>query len=252
MKKMLIGTVALLAVATGPALAADIPVKAPVYKAVVAPVVYSWTGCYIGGNGGGMWVRKSWTTFQPTLGSVDDGGHDANGWLIGGQVGCNYQTGNWVFGVQADYDWADATGTSNDLFFVDLTDRSRVRSLGSATARGGYAWDRFLGYVKGGVAWERDNYDTFRTATLQPFSTASSTRTGLTVGIGGEYAFTDFLTAFIEYDYYAFGTRTETFTLLVPSINPLRNTDIRENKSVVKVGFNWKFGWGAVPVVTKY
>ena len=87
-------------------------------------------------------------------------------------------------------------------------DHSRIKSLASVTGRVGYGWDRFLGYVKGGGAWERDDY----TITILPASRpASATRSGWTVGIGGEYAFTNWLSGFVEYNYYDFGKRSLTF-----------------------------------------
>jgi hypothetical protein len=71
-------------------------------------------------------------------------------------------------------------------------------------------------------------------------------RGGWTVGVGGEYAFTDWLTGFAEYDFYGFGTRTIGFP-----VGPIvANIDIKETKSVFKVGLNWKFGGG--PVVARY
>jgi outer membrane immunogenic protein len=251
----------MLAASAASALAADLPAR--VYtKAPVAPpvVVYNWTGCYVGGNGGGLWVRKDWrrTITQEIMGS-----HDADGGLGGAQAGCNYQTGNWVFGIQGDYAWTNASGSNIDLSqpFVQIYDHSQIDGLGSVTGRAGYAWDRFLAYVKGGGAWERDRYSlyfgqvptlTLQTLALQPgtvISTAAETRQGWTVGVGGEYVFWKNLSGFIEYDYYGFGTRTNTFTNVNTGGQQLY--DIRERKSVVKAGLNWKFDW-AQPVVAKY
>ena len=78
------------------------------------------------------------------------------------QAGCNYQfAGGFVVGIQGDYDWANA-GFSRDTrgFFFNnpSTIDFRVKSVASVTGRIGYAWDRFLGYVKGGGAWERDEH----------------------------------------------------------------------------------------------
>jgi outer membrane immunogenic protein len=225
----------------------------PVYKAAPPPPVYaySWTGCYIGGNGGGMWVRKEYSLTQLvgfTVPSTNFGSHDASSGIGGVQAGCNYQfAGGWVVGIQGDYDWTDAKGSNADLVAIGFTDHTRIRSLASVTGRVGYAWDRFLGYVKGGGAWERDNYSVIDPAGAIA-ATASETRSGWTVGVGGEYAFTDWLSGFAEYDYYDFGTRSITF------INSFGGTagpvDIKERKSVFKVGLNVRFGYS--PVVAKY
>jgi outer membrane immunogenic protein len=111
-----------------------------------------------------------------------------------------------------------------------------VDSLASVTGRLGYGWDRFLGYVKGGGAWERDKYD-FSNGVL--IGRLEDTRSGWTIGVGGEYAFTNFVTGFIEYDYYDFGNRDLTFLQ-----NNARTFTygIDETKHVVKAGLNFRFG----------
>jgi outer membrane immunogenic protein len=255
MKKILLATVALTALVAAPAMAADL--ARPVYKAAPPPVVYaySWTGCYVGGNGGGVWVHKDYALTGVGIAgfggvnfpAIGMGSHDASSGIGGVQVGCNYQfAGGWVIGIQADYDWMRANGSHTDPFTNLTTLTNNAKSLGSVTGRIGYAWDRFLGYVKGGGAWERDDYAWFFTAAPGVALTGSETRGGWTVGIGGEYAFTDWLTGFAEYDYYGFGTRTVGLTF-----SPLTaNFDIKENKSVAKVGLNFKFGGS--PVVAKY
>jgi outer membrane immunogenic protein len=254
MKKFLMASVALSALAAAPAIAADLPARGPVYRAP-PPIVtyYSWTGCYIGGHVGGLWVQKDWSVgagdplFAP---GQAFGSHDANGWLGGAQVGCNYQVGGWVFGIQGDYAWTDASGSGADAlnsaaFFPGSTISSNVKGLSSVTGRVGYAWDRFLGYVKGGGAWEQDEY----TAVSGPFTgTASQTRSGWTVGVGGEYAFTNNFTGFIEYNYYGFGEKSVTLVNGLGGVYDVVN--IKEDKSVVKIGVNWKFGKG--PVVANY
>ncbi len=252
MKKLLLAGVAFTALIAGPAMAADLPVRAPVYRAPPAPVVilYNWTGCYIGGHVGGLWAKKDWTLTTPgdVAFGAPLGSHDANSWLGGVQAGCNYQfAGGWVVGIQGDYAWTDAKGSHVDLVDPTVTDNTRIRSLASVTGRVGYAWDRFLGYVKGGGAWEKDDYTGIVAGTV--FDTASETRSGWTIGIGGEYAFTNNLTGFIEYNYYDFGTRTLTFLTPAGAFND--NIDIKETKSVLKVGLNWMFG-GKSPVLAKY
>ena len=117
-----------------------------------------------------------------------------------------------------------------------------MRGLASVTGRVGYSWDRFLGYVKGGGAWVRDNYSQYSTAgTL--IDVASETRSGWTVGVGGEYAFAPNWSAFVEYDYYGFGTRTVPFAVAGTGVFAF-NEDIRQSINVVKIGVNWRFTGG--------
>ena len=118
MKKSILGLVAIGALMAGPAMAADLrmPVKAP--PAPIVPVA-SWTGFYIGVNGGYGWNNDtgSSTCVNPTGGSsgCDFGVGNVvkpGGGLFGGQIGYNWQTGPVVLGVETDIQWADIAGTA--------------------------------------------------------------------------------------------------------------------------------------------
>jgi outer membrane immunogenic protein len=249
MKGFVRACVAAAALAGGCAGAADLPRPGPVYY---PPVVryFTWTGCYVGGNIGGLWFTKEWFDDASPFTGLSMGSQDGRGFLGGAQGGCNYQLGSLVVGIQGDHDWSLATANNDNQLF-SLTDRSNVRSLGSVTARVGYAADRLLVYVKGGGAWENDDYSLLVGGVT--FATTGETRSGWTVGIGGEYAFLDFLTGFLEYDFYHFGTRTNTFyncTVALCGAVSLP-VDIRETKGVVKVGLNFKFG-PTPPLVAPY
>jgi outer membrane immunogenic protein len=101
-KKNLLASVAVFALAAGaPAVAADLPIKAPVHKAATAPMSHNWTGCYVGAHVGYGWGHAS---------SYDyDADHlRPSGIFGGGQLGCNWQqTANWVWGIEADIAGAD-------------------------------------------------------------------------------------------------------------------------------------------------
>jgi outer membrane immunogenic protein len=251
MKKFIGATVALTTLIAAPAMAADL--SRPVYKApppapLPPPVVFSWTGCYVGGNVGGIWINREFTdrlVGDPFLGQTFT--QNSNSWLGGVQAGCNYQfAGGWVVGVQADYDWT-GNHNNNDAFFNNLTGNFETKNLGSATIRVGYASDRFLGYVKGGAAWERDNFSiNFPNGSVASFT--SDPRIGWTVGVGGEYAFTNWITGFVEYDYYGFGNTSDNFvcgpSACVDGLGFAFPADRREHKSVAKVGLNFLFGGG--------
>jgi outer membrane immunogenic protein len=246
MKKPFLASVA-LALITAPAIAADLrrpvyPPPAPQPKVVIPIQIWTWTGCYVGGHVGGLWAGKEFVDAAP----AESGDHDVNGWLGGVQAGCDYQfAGGWVIGIQSDYAWTNAEASHVSLLDPSLTIQARIESLASVTGRLGYAWDRLLGYVKGGAAWERDNFNAFNNVTLATLA-VSGHRRGWTVGVGGEYAFTDYLAGFVEYNYYDFGSREITFSnggIL----------DINATKNVVKAGLNFRFGrWGKYPVTVRY
>jgi outer membrane immunogenic protein len=245
MKKFLLVTSAIAAFFAAPATAADLsrPPARPVYTppAVAVPLFYTWTGCYIGGNGGGIWAHRDWT--DPILGRGDFGSQTASGALGGFQGGCDYQRGPWVFGVAGDWDWSRATNTSANVVFPLLTNESKIKSLSSLTFRGGYAWDRFLFYVKGGGAWLQSDFDVQTAGTT--FGTTSVTRRGWTAGVGGEYAFLNWLSGFVEWDYYQFRNSVANLNCTVSApcgfLAPLP-VSVDTNVNVIKAGLNLRFG----------
>jgi outer membrane immunogenic protein len=251
MRTLLLGTAALIALA-GPAIAAD--VRLQVYKAPAAASAWSWTGCYAGGHAAAMRASSTeWIVRTPggAFFGQSLGEHDVNGWLGGAQAGCDYQlAGGFVIGLRGDYAWTDAAGSHDSAREFGVAYHSRVRSLASVTGRVGYAWDRFLGYARGGVAWERDDYSA-TTIVLGTAYTARETRSGWTIGVGGEYAFTNLLSGFVEYGYYDFGTRQISFIPQIAGLG-LAFVDIKETKSVVRAGLNLRFGDYASTVNARY
>src|SRR5712692_6649589 len=107
MKKFLVAGIAAAAFGGAPSFAADMPTKGPVYKA--APPAFNWTSCYIGANAGGGWGKANWAdvTVPPP---ANIGNPSFSGALGGGQIGCDYQSGAWVFGIEGMWDFADLTG----------------------------------------------------------------------------------------------------------------------------------------------
>jgi outer membrane immunogenic protein len=251
MRKFLLGTATLLAM-MGPAISADL--RAPIYKAPPVVPAWTWSGCFAGGHAGALSPSATEWIVRTPGGAFEGqslGGHRATGWLGGAQVGCDYQlTGGLVIGVQGDYAWASAEGSHDSKLETGVAYHSKARSLGSVTGRVGYAWDRFLGYVRGGGAWQVDDYWA-TTIILGTAYTARETRSGWTVGVGGEYAFTNFVSAFVEYGYYDFGTRTIGLTPQVAGLGPAF-VDIKASSSVIRAGINVRFGGAAAPVVARY
>ena len=249
---------ALTVASAATALAADI--TRPVYKAPPAPALYSWTGFYLGVHGGGARFDKDW--FYPCTATnllipfatcnQAQGGHSGTSWLAGGQVGFNYQVGQWVWGIEAEFSATRLKGESVDLAFPSDVIHSRTNFIGTVAPRVGVAWDRALLYAKGGAAWVHDDHSlSIATSGLTTF-TVDETRWGWMVGAGIEYAFAQNWSAKVEYNYMDFGTERILFNPngAVPGLLPF-DDDIRQRIQTVKVGLNYKFDWGA-PLAGRY
>jgi len=235
MKRQCIGVLAVTLFA-GPALAADLAVKAPVYKAP-PPVFFSWTGLYIGGHAGGAWNTSDW--FFPDFGTATS--HSASSALGGGQIGYNYQVSSWVFGVQGDVSGLSLIGQSVCPNPGDNC-RTEQKWIASATARLGYAWDAALLYAKGGAAWSHDDYSVINAATgvTTEINSGGGDRAGWTLGGGLEYAFWHKWSAFVEYDHFDFGT--EKFSTVSPNTGAfVEHLNVGQRVDEVKAGVNYRF-----------
>src|SRR5262249_44964898 len=114
MKTTLIASIALIALGTGLASAADLPVKAePVPVPSYVPVPFTWTGCYVGGNIGAAWADNNWSD---TLFGLNWSNNNNGRFIGGGEVGCNYQiNGNLVIGAEGDFDWLGNNNSSSTI-----------------------------------------------------------------------------------------------------------------------------------------
>lgn len=260
----------ILALGTVGASAADMAARP--YTKAPPPIVaaaYDWSGFYIGANGGGAWSRKCWDTVPYTIDiqfippftvAGPEGCHTASGPTAGGQIGYRWQAAAWVFGIEAQGNWADLKGSNPSIvpFFAasNFANRTKIDAIGLFTGQIGYSWNSFLLYVKGGAAVTNDKYETFLFAPLAPLpagfvaARGSETRWGGVVGIGGEYAFTRNWSVALEYDHLFMGDSTVRMTF-DPVFNPVlnHNVRIRQDVDMVTARINYRFGG---PVVAKY
>jgi outer membrane immunogenic protein len=196
----LLAGVATAAVASS-ASAADLPTRkgAPPAPAYYAPPPFSWTGFYVGVNGGLGTTDLRGNTFGPAagVGPVSAFGSPTGG-MIGGTVGYNYQIGQMVIGAEASLDWADLS--KGRTFVNGSTDSLKVDSVGNVLGRLGYAWDRTLFYVAGGYAGGDVHASAFNdTFYGVSFPGSSGWQSGYAVGGGIEYAFTNNVSVKGEY-----------------------------------------------------
>lgn len=237
-KNLLLAAVSFVALsAAAPAVAADLAAR-PYTKAPPAAIaaVYDWSGFYIGINGGGGSSHATWDL----AGFGREGSHDATGGTVGGQVGYRFQSGQWVFGVEGQGNWADFSG-DNISAVTGFNNRTKIDSFGLITGQVGYAWNNVLAYVKGGAAVVGSKYDVFNAAGAN-IDSASATRWGGTVGAGIEVGFAPNWSVGVEYNHIFLDGKDVVF--------PSGAVDrIKQDVDMGLVRLNYKFGG---PMIGRY
>ena len=249
MRKFLLVTVALAALGSS-ASAADLAARPYTKAPPMIAAIYDWSGFYIGANGGWGSSHKCWDLRSPGTGNLfAEGCHDATGGVAGGQIGYRWQTGAWVFGVEAQGNWADLRGANASILTAGLTNRSRIDAFGLFTGQVAYAWNNVLWYVKGGGAITADKYNGLFTASGAAVDSASETRGGGVIGAGIEYGVSPNWSLALEYDHLFMGRHTIDFTsAIVPGL--LTRTDrVAQDVDLVTVRVNYR--WSG-PVIAKY
>jgi outer membrane immunogenic protein len=209
--------------------AADLPGQSnsPSYYKAPPEVPFSWTGFYVGINGGYAWGQSSWSD---SVVGADSGKFNTSGGLVGGQLGYNWQTGPVVLGIETDADWMGLKGGTSGTGGVCAADgggqcQTRQSWLGTTRARIGYAFDRWLPYITGGVAYGN-------VQAVQPTGTSTGTNVGWAAGAGLEYAIDHNWSAKLEYLHVDLGTATfmgaasGTSSLTVPVTNDLARVGV--------------------------
>jgi outer membrane immunogenic protein len=240
-----------IAVLAGAANAADLPARVYTKAPAIAAPVYSWAGFYIGVNGGGASSHECYTITSSAGVPVfpnSEGCHDATGALLGGQIGYRWQVTSWVFGLEAQGDWADLKGSNSSLTaIIPYMNQTKIDAIGLFTGQVGYAWNNVLLYVKGGAAVTDNQYSSFFTATNVVFNQASETRWGGAVGAGIEFGFAPNWSLGVEYDHLFMGTDSVAFT----GINAVTRADnISQDVDMVVGRLNFRFGGG--PLFANY
>jgi len=253
----------------GPALAADLAIKAPVYKAPPMAVP-TWAGWYVGGNAG--WVGSADNAVTNTATDTGGGGLGAalagnaipgsaplkySGFLAGGQFGYNWQVRNWVYGLEADFDGSTARGSSTVSYptppFVPITTGYSRELDWLATVRGrvGYTLlPSFLVYGTGGLAVGETKVGSSAVAPAaapppesEPTTniTASNTSAGWTAGAGVEWMFAPQWSVKAEYLYVDLGNHSNTLTYTYGPNTSTMTSTVRDTDNIVRAGVNYHF-----------
>lgn len=257
MKKLLLGAVAGAGL-IAPAMAADMPVKAPPR---VAAAVYNWTGFYLGAHAGYGWNDNAST--------ILDGGAtfpaefviptEPKGGLFGGQVGFNFQSGPVVYGIEVDGAVATLTDTTRTASPVtpgrNNVSRRDIDWLVTATGRLGYAVNNWLWFAKGGYAWAKhtSHSETFSPANvLIVTNVTDDVRGGWLVGGGAEWGFAANWSLKLEYNYIDFGSKniSSTQTVIGGAVTSVPR-EVDSSMQLVKAGLNYRWG-GSDAVVARY
>jgi outer membrane immunogenic protein len=243
MKKFLLGSAALVALAIAtPAAAADMAARMPMKAPPMMAPIWNWTGFYIGANGGYGAGRNNWNLVNVggVAGSANEGSFNFDGATVGGQIGYNWQVGQWVFGLEAQGNWADLSGSRISLVPGGATNRTNVDAFGLFTGRLGYAFDNILIYAKGGAAVQSIDFST----NAIPGATTNQTRWGGTVGAGIEYGFSPNWSVAFEYNHIFNTSKNVPFATVPTTVDRIRlDTDLFTGR------INYRFGG---PVATRY
>jgi outer membrane immunogenic protein len=280
--KTLLSTTAALALLSSAALAADLPARgpAPAPAPIYAAPIFTWTGFYVGANAGAAFnggnQNIGTTGFGAPVAFYGSAitGNDNTRFTGGGQIGFNWQTSNIVWGLEADLNYLDrgnngavAVPAGAALPYAVVNGSNNGNNwFGTVRGRVGLAYSRSLFFVTGGFAYSGSQNNqsityfngggagAFPCAVGCTFSTTTNdSNIGWAAGGGIEYAFTDNISAKVEYLHVELGRRNAVFTsaaapgLSITSRNPSRF-------DVVRAGLNFRFGAfsQAAPVVARY
>lgn len=252
-------SIAAIAGFTSTALAADLPSRKEPPAVLEPSPVFSWTGFYIGVQGGGEFAHESGLWGDAAQKGLSPYANSPSGGLIGGHVGYNWQIGKVVLGVEGDANAAlgvsGATSTvynslglnGNPVGTTLYPIRAQQFSNEDIRLRLGYAIDRALLYAAGGVAFGDVKTTYYSPAPSTPYLSVSTQRVGWTLGGGLDYAFTDSIVGRVEYRYTDLGSKSFS----IPGGGGGNYDNIGFRSSAVLVGLTYKFG-ATAPVVAAF
>lgn len=253
--------------------AADLPVREPAPAPVMAAPIFTWTGFYAGLNAGYHWSHADLrVTHLPTQAAFNADpysvGLNPSGFIGGGQVGYNWQTGSFVLGVEVDAQYMSGRssrtfgplalfGGAPQLGSFGIA-RSETNMLATARGRIGVAFNQSLLYLTGGLAFgnvkdfSRAQYGGGVGNTFNYIGATDGWRTGYALGAGWEYAVSGNWSVKAEYLYYDLGRHSVTGLPVAPNAPFATVNRWRNDGHIARVGLNYRFGGPAGGVVARY
>jgi outer membrane immunogenic protein len=249
MKRLFLGSVALVALGLGTpaAFAAERPVPAYTPPPPPAPV-YTWSGCHAGAVAGWAWGSSNRTAVFNTAvpgaaGLPITNDFDLSGFIGGGGLGCDWQWGAWVFGVEGDYSAVNKSGQAFGIapFNINRIHETQERWLATARGRIGWTWwDKTLVYVTGGGAWTKvDNSNWLVTNPIGTGDMTTHRLSGWTVGAGAEYTLGYGWSVKGEYLYVDFGSNNQSVGTRDGTAGDVSNFKLINH--ILRAGLNYKF-----------
>jgi outer membrane immunogenic protein len=251
MKKLItisaLAAVAALAFA-GTATAADMPVKA----APPPPPPFTWTGYYVGLNGGGLWGETTGNFAAPAF-TAFPWQNDISQGIAGVTSGSNWQFGQFVLGTESTYDvglgdFSSTAGSGTTAgpcgFAVGFSCQSRIADIFTFGGRLGWAGSGLIGngnwllFAQGGWAYANIATRGLTNATNTPFSQASHWHNGWFAGVGLDYALSSVVSVGVDYKHYEFDSENH-----LDLFGPANNTVMSANADAVFARINFKI-WG--------
>jgi outer membrane immunogenic protein len=204
------------------------------------PEMHDWSGIYAGLHAGYGWGDRDW---DDDAGFFDDEAfrYDLDGAVLGAQIGYNFQVDSLVFGIEADGSWTDMRDTVVEPFFLgSTTAEAEVEGLATIRGRVGYAWDRFLVYGTGGVAFAKVGTDVDSSFFIFSASDSdSASHTGWVAGVGIEGMITEHISLKAEYLHAGFGK--EDFDYFDGNFIFESEGEADLDLDIVRLGVNWHF-----------
>jgi outer membrane immunogenic protein len=238
MKRSLLASTALCAALAPSAFAADLPtMKSAPPAPVMAPPAFTWTGFYIGGNVGGLWSSDPIETLNGFAAGAPgtSGGLSPSGFVGGVEAGYNYQISSFVVGVEGAFEGSSARASGSPFGYGNASHSSSLPFFAELRGRVGFAFDRLLPYLTGGVVFA-DQRNTYSSPDFTPTSIGRTSATGWAVGAGVEYAIDNHWSAKAEYLFTQF-----------PSVNGAMydgaaySFKLKDSNQIARVGLNYRF-----------